>query len=236
MQSFLLRWYHSLATSGGWGFRLLRSIRRAIRNFAVPAPRLLMLPVLGLFVAARAAYYFVLRVFIAEPLFKAYCTSYGRNLHTGKFVHWVQGRGNLIVGDNVYVEGKCAFSFAIRYTGEPTLLIGDYTQIGHDCKLIVGRRISIGKHCHIAAGVYMFDSPGHAMDPAARLSGAPAADEDVREIVIEDNVWIGARAIVYPGVRIGEGSVVATGAVVMNDVPAGSLVAGNPARRLKALV
>ncbi|MFY7781659.1 MAG: DapH/DapD/GlmU-related protein, partial [Tagaea sp.] len=66
----------------------------------------------------------------------------------------------------------------------------------------------------IAGNVQMFDSPGHAMDPAGRKAGQPARIEDVLPIVIEDNVWIGRNAIIFPGVRIGEGSVVAMGTVV----------------------
>ena len=54
----------------------------------------------------------------------------------------------------------------------------------------------------------------------------------MRPIVVEDNVWIGARAMVMPGVRIGRDSVISSGAVVMSDLAPGSLAAGNPARRI----
>jgi chloramphenicol O-acetyltransferase type B len=53
--------------------------------------------------------------------------------------------------------------------------------------------------------------------------------------VIEDNVWIGRNAIIFPGVRIGEGSVVAMGTVVMNSIPPNTVVAGNPARQIRSL-
>jgi acetyltransferase-like isoleucine patch superfamily enzyme len=53
----------------------------------------------------------------------------------------------------------------------------------------------------------------------------------VKPVTICDNVWIGVKAIVYPGVTIGEGAVVAAGSVVMNDVAPNTIVAGNPARR-----
>jgi acetyltransferase-like isoleucine patch superfamily enzyme len=67
------------------------------------------------------------------------------------------------------------------------------------------------------------------------LFGMPAADEDVRPIAIGNNVWIGHRATVFPGVSIGDGSVVAMGAVVMSNVPPNTLVAGNPARQVRSL-
>jgi galactoside O-acetyltransferase len=56
--------------------------------------------------------------------------------------------------------------------------------------------------------------------------------EDVRPIEVEDNVWIGSNSIIYPGVVIGEDSVVGMGSVVMNNVPARVVVAGNPARQI----
>ena len=52
-------------------------------------------------------------------------------------------------------------------------------------------------------------------------------------VVIEDNVWIGRGAIIMKGVTIGQGSIVVAGSVVMVDVPANTLVAGNPARQLR---
>ena len=112
------------------------------------------------------------------------------------------------------------------------LEIGDRTGIGHGCSFTVGKRITIGRDCRIAGGVHMFDSSGHPADPAARRAGEAPSAEDVRPIVISDNVWIGRNALIFPGVRVGENSVISAGAVVTSDVPAGSLVAGNPARRI----
>lgn len=193
------------------------------------------MPLLWIVLAIREVYYFLARVFVCEPLFKAYCTKYGRNLHTGVFLHWIQGRGRIVLGDNVRIDGKSSFTFAARYSEHPTLEIGDNSGVGHNSVFVIGKRITIGKHCRLASNVYLFDSPGHPMDAAARMAGLPAAAEDVREIVVGDNVWIGSRAVIFPGVKIGEGSVVATGAVVMSDVPAYTLVAGNPARQVKSL-
>jgi len=230
--SGLRRWLalseHPLASAA-------RKIRKAVVAFSLPAPALVVRPLLAIYLALRKCYYFLVRVFICEPLFKAYCTQYGRGVRTGVYIHWVQGSGKLILGDNVLVDGKCSFHFAVRYTKDPTLRVGDNTVIGHGCNFTVGRQITIGKHCLIAGGVNMFDAPGHPTDPSLRKSGAPANAEDVRPIEIHDNAWIGAQSIVFPGVSVGEGSVVATGSVVMNDVPPYTLVSGNPARVIARL-
>ncbi len=78
----------------------------------------------------------------------------------------------------------------------------------------------------------MFDSSGHPTDPAARLAHLPPKPEDVRPIKIGDNVWIGTRAVIHPGVEIGEGSIVSATSVVRSDVLPYTIVAGNPAKKV----
>jgi acetyltransferase-like isoleucine patch superfamily enzyme len=133
------------------------------------------------------------------------------------------------------IYGKCSFTFAVRYTERPRLTVGDHTRIGHNCKFTIGKQITIGRHCLIGSSVHIFDAPGHPTDPAARMEGLPSKIEEVRPITIGDNVWIGARVIIYPGVIIGNDSVVATGSVVMANVAPQTMVAGNPTRQVAAL-
>lgn len=162
-------------------------------------------------------------------------------MHTGPFLHWVMGSGRLILGDNVTIDGKCGFIFALRYTDQPTLRIGNNVVIGHDCTFTIGREITIGNNVMIGASIEMFDSPGHPTDPALRLegsiglTGAPALPEDVKPIHIEDNVWVGSGSTIYPGVILGEGCVVARGAIVMSSIPPYVVVAGSPARQIARL-
>jgi acetyltransferase-like isoleucine patch superfamily enzyme len=189
----------------------------------------------SLLLLLRSTYYFAMRVFICEPFFKAHCASYGRNLHTGVFLHWIQGRGEIIAGDNVLIDGKCSFTFAARFSDKPTLILGDNTGISHGCTFTIGKKIVIGRHCRIAGNVWIFDSPGHPADPAARMAGLPIAEDEVKPVVIEDNVWIGRGAVIVPGVTIGKNSIIAASAVVMSDVPENTIVAGNPARLLLKL-
>ena len=227
--------YRFLALSDHWLARSVRGLYRAVVHFGLPAPRVIVRPWLLLVLGAREISHFIQRVFWCEPLFKAYCAEYGKNLRTGIFLHWVQGKGRLTIGDHVTLDGKSNFIFAVRYSDDPCLEIGSHTGIGHNCAFVVGKKISIGSYCRIAYSVQMFDTPGHPMDPEMRKAGLPARNEDVLPIVIEDNVWIGSSSIIYPGVRIGQGSVVAMGSVVMNSVPPNVVVAGNPARQIRAL-
>jgi acetyltransferase-like isoleucine patch superfamily enzyme len=230
-----MSFYRTLALSDHWLPKALRRSRRAVANFGVPAPRFLVAPIYAALFISRHVWYFFYRVFVCEPLFKFHCASYGRNLHTGPFLHWLRGKGRLDIGDDVTIDGKCDFSFAVRYAEHPALVIGDRTGIGDGCLFTVAKRIQIGRNCRIANGVYMFDSPGHPTDPDRRRAGLPPDPEDVRPITIGDNVWIGTGTAIFPGVTVGDNSVIGVGSVVMNDVPANTVVMGNPARRVMSM-
>lgn len=223
---------HALATGQGPWLTRLRAARRAVLRGAIPWPRAVVLPYRWIYVGLRAAVHVLRRVFVAEPIFRSYCAQVGRGFHTDIYVHWVQGAGRIVIGDDVLIDGKCSFSFAARFSEQPTLKIGNRTGIGHGCTFVVAREITIGDDCRIAAGATFRDSPGHPIEPEARRRGEPPPAEAIQPIVVQDNVWIGAGAIIQGGVQIGAGSVIASGAVVLSSVPEYSLMAGNPARRI----
>jgi acetyltransferase-like isoleucine patch superfamily enzyme len=227
--------YRRLALSQNPVARTLRATRSFVRAFSIPTPKWFFRPLFAAYLAIRAVYYFLKRVFICEPFFKSHCMRYGRNVHTGVFNHWIMGHGQLIVGDDVIVDGKCSFVFAVRYTENPTLRIGSHVGIGHNSTFTIGREITIGDHVMIGGDVEMFDTPGHPSDPDLRRTGAPARSEDVRAIHVEDDAWIGSGSIIFPGVTVGKGSIVARGAMVMNSIPPYVIVAGSPARQIARL-
>lgn len=93
-------------------------------------------------------------------------------------------------------------------------------------------RITIGDGVYLGSDVLIVDSDFHALDAAARKDGRPGMS---RPTAIEDDVWIGARAIVLKGVRVGARSVIGAGSVVTSDIPQDVIAAGNPCRVLRGV-
>ena len=115
-----------------------------------------------------------------------------------------------------------------------------YTDCGRN--IHVGRNVFINSCCHFQdqGGIYIDDGAliGHNVVLATLNHGQlPENRHDLlpSPIYIGKNVWIGASAVVLPGVRIGDGAIVAAGAVVTKDVPPNTVVGGVPARQLKSV-
>lgn len=112
--------------------------------------------------------------------------------------------------------------------GNDTVIeIGELTRIHGSC-LHARKKITIGKRCLIAANCNIVDSHGHKASWGDVEKRYLSVDEP-REIVIEDDVWIGCNVIILPGVRVGKGAIISANSVVKNDVAPFSIVCGNPA-------
>ena len=117
-------------------------------------------------------------------------------------------RDNVSIGKNAVIMMGAVINIGA--------VIGDGTMV--DMGAILGGRATVGKNCHVGAGAVL----AGVIEPAS-----------AKPVIVEDNVLIGANAVVIEGVHIGENAVVAAGAVVIEDVPAGKVVAGCPARVIK---
>jgi maltose O-acetyltransferase len=111
------------------------------------------------------------------------------------------------------------------------ITIGDRTFVNFNCTMLDGAPISIGDECLLAAGVQLITAT-HPVDPVLRR----AAVEQALPVTIADGVWLGAGALVLPGVSIGENSVIGAGSVVTGDLPAGVVAHGSPARVAREIV
>ena len=129
------------------------------------------------------------------------------------------------LGDYSVVE-----SFACINNAVGDVIIGNHTRIGlHNT--IIGP-VDIGNHVNLAQGITVTALNHNFSDSNKRIDEQGVSTNPV---TIEDDVWIGANAVVLPGVKIGNHCVVAAGAVVTKDVPPHSLVAGVPAKVIKQI-
>ncbi len=119
-------------------------------------------------------------------------------------------RDQVTIGDNAVIMMGAIINIGAE--------IGEKTMI--DMGAVLGGRATVGKNCHIGAGTVL-----------AGVIEPPSATP----VIIEDDVVIGANAVVLEGVRVGQGAVVAAGAIVISDVEPYTVVGGVPARVLKQL-
>jgi maltose O-acetyltransferase len=109
------------------------------------------------------------------------------------------------------------------------IALGDRVFVNFGAVMLDTRAIELGDDVLVGPGVQLLTAD-HPLDPDLRSAGW----ESGRPLVIGDRAWIGAGAIVLPGVTVGTGAVIGAGAVVTRDVPPGAVVAGNPARVVRA--
>lgn len=126
---------------------------------------------------------------------------------------------------NLYIEPtfRCDYGYNIH--------VGENFYANFDCVFLDVCEIRIGDNCFIAPGVHIYTAT-HPLNPTERISGV----EYGLPVKIGDNVWIGGRAIINPGVTIGNNVVIASGAVVTRDVPDNVVVGGNPAKIMKQIL
>lgn len=127
-----------------------------------------------------------------------------------------------VCGEKPFIKPPfhCDYGFSIE--------VGDRFFANFECVFLDAARIVIGDDCLIGPHTCIF-AINHPLDPEKRKTGVAKG----AEVHIGNSVWIGGNCTILPGVAIGDGAVIAAGSVVTKDVPAGAVVAGNPARVIK---
>lgn len=129
------------------------------------------------------------------------------------------------LGDYSVVE-----SFACINNAVGDVIIGNHTRIGlHNT--IIGP-VTIGSHVNLAQGITI-TALNHNFDDSEKRIDQQGIS--TKEVVLEDDIWVGTNAVILPGVTIGKHAVVAAGAIVTKDVPPHSLVAGVPAKVIRQI-
>lgn len=125
-------------------------------------------------------------------------------------------------GDKLHIES----SFRVEYGYN--IEIGENFYSNYDCLLLDICPIIIGDNAMLAPGVHIY-SATHPLDPKERNSGK----EYGKPVKIGNNVWIGGRSVIAPGVTLGDNVVVAAGSVVTKSFPDNVVIGGNPAKIIK---
>jgi acetyltransferase-like isoleucine patch superfamily enzyme len=132
------------------------------------------------------------------------------------------------IGANCVLEHSVYFKYDGPYSKGKSIIIGKNVFVGAGTEFNIKESIIVGNDCLIASGCRFVDHD-HGMDKQTlmRLQLCPA-----KEIIIEDNVWIGANAVILKGVTIGSGAIVAAGAVITHSVLSNEICGGVPAKKI----
>ena len=155
-----------------------------------------------------------------------YCLRWIISLTPGMMGRFLRRRfwGIGSVGDNVNIDEGCWFSHP------ENLMLDDNVKINKWCMLNAGGGIEIGRNTLLGPGVIIWSQNHKYMRRDMPVNRQGYTYE---RVIIEEDVWVAARATILPGVRIGKGAVVGAGAVVTGDVASFAIVAGVPARQVK---
>lgn len=142
----------------------------------------------------------------------------GERIYAGNYLHLISNRSQPVILTSWRSK---------QHRGE--IHIGDYCLISPGVNIASAQTVRIGSNSMLAADVLISDCDWHGLYNRVRPFRCSAP------VNIGDNVWVGTRAIIGKGVNIGENSIIGAGAVVVNDIPANVIAAGNPAKVVKVL-
>lgn len=143
---------------------------------------------------------------------------WGGQINLGQHVHINASRGSIVRLTTWKNESR-----------EGRIDVGNYVLISPGVEILASSSIRIDDNCMLASGCSISDSDWHdTYDRTREL-------DKYAPVHLEENVWLGLRAVVCKGVTIGRNSIVGAGSVVTKDIPANCIAAGNPARAVRAL-
>ena len=162
-------------------------------------------------------------------------------LSASALIYNIRGHNDFInIGADSLIAGEL---LCFRHAG--SISIGQWCYVGKGAYIWSAASIIIGDRVLISHNVNIFDSLTHPINRKQRHEhfktiaqvGHPAelVGLDEKPVVIENDVWIGANAIILRGVHVGEGAIIGAGSVVTRDVPKFTVIAGNPARVIREL-
>ncbi len=156
-----------------------------------------------------------------------------------EIINNVGEKNKIIIGKNSHIRGQL---LTFGHGGD--ISIGDYCYVGRNTYIWSGKKIKIGNRVLISHNCNIFDNDTHPLDLIRRheqfkeiIERGQPRQVDLKDeiVIIEDDVLIGANAVILKGVVLGKGSVIAAGSVVTKNVEPFTVVAGNPAKFIKKI-
>ena len=157
----------------------------------------------------------------------------------GKINNQSQCRANISIGNGTHIAGNLTvWANAGRIEIGDACFVGENSHVYSACHILIGNRVQIAHDCNV------FDNNVHSLDPAERhmefiqnTTSGFVRLFSLREeqVIIKDDAWIGAGAVVLKGVTVGRCAIVGAGSVVTRNVPDYAVVVGNPARVVRSL-
>ncbi len=153
--------------------------------------------------------------------------------HLGHFPRFFRGIQYMTIENGVSVGYFARIENYDSYAGEkysPNLIIGKGTLIMNNFTCLNAGTIKIGCYCMIASNVFI-SSENHGMNPEnGTYISQPLL---VKDVLIGNNVWLGEKVMIMPGVQLGDNVIVGGGSIVTNSFPDNVIIAGNPAKIIK---
>ncbi len=137
----------------------------------------------------------------------------------------VRNHGRITIGERLLMYGGTVRGELVTAPGG-VIEIGDRVFINYGVSISAHQLVKIGNRCQIGNYTLIMDNDYHQIGDKTMLGQS-------KPIILEDDVWLGARVIVLKGVRIGQGAVIGAGSVVTRDIPPRSVAVGQPARVIK---
>ncbi|MDE6638705.1 MAG: acyltransferase [Muribaculaceae bacterium] len=180
---------------------------------------------------------------IKRVIYAGYCSAklkkLGRDTVIEPYLLGLAGGKYISIGDNCYIDKSVQISAWDSYFDQkfsPEIVIGNNCGIGAYSHISAINGIYIGNNVRMGKSILIIDN-AHGASERDLLDISPRKRPLASKgpVVIEDNVWIGEKASIMPGVRIGKGAIIAANSVVTHNVDPYSVAAGNPAKTIKRL-
>lgn len=164
---------------------------------------------------------------------------FGKTSRIKPFFSYLRGAEYISIGSNCNIAAGVQLTAWDKYQDQvftPEIVLGDNCSIGEDSHITAINSIRLGNNVLLGKKILITDN-AHGASSADLMDIAPNYRPlwSKGPIIIEDNVWIGEKSSIMPGVHIGKGTIIAANSVVTKDVPPYSVVAGVPADIIKSL-